>query len=66
VLFRLNPHGKEIIKRYSKSNGTFKQIDPSHIVATHRKIMMPVSTAVLIIAAVKEALVSTSKPTVYI
>jgi hypothetical protein len=33
--------------------GVFKQIDPSHIVAIQLKILMPVGTAMIIVAAVK-------------
>lgn len=46
--------------------GVLKKIDPSHIVAIQLKILIPVGTAIIIVAAVKYALVSTSKPTVYI
>jgi len=38
---------------------------PPHIVAIQLKIFTPVGTAIIIVAAVKYALVSTSKPTVY-
>jgi hypothetical protein len=54
------------IKPIAKSIGTFKWIEPSHIVAIQLKIFIPVGTAIIIVAAVKYALVSTSKPTVYI
>jgi len=41
-------------------------IEPPHIVATQEKILIAVGTAMIIVAAVKYALVSTSKPTVNI
>jgi len=46
--------------------GLFKLIDPPHNVAIQLKILIPVGTAIIIVAAVKYARVSTSKPTVYI
>lgn len=46
--------------------GVLKKIEPSHIVAIQLNILMPVGTAIIMVAAVKYALVSTSKPTVYI
>jgi len=46
--------------------GVFKRITPPHIVANQLKILIPVGTAIIIVAAVKYALVSTSIPTVYI
>jgi hypothetical protein len=39
---------------------------PPHMVANQLKIFIPVGTAIIIVAAVKYALVSTSIPTVYI
>jgi hypothetical protein len=39
---------------------------PPHIVANQLNILIPVGTAIIIVAAVKYALVSTSIPTVYI
>jgi len=39
---------------------------PPNIVAIQLKILIPVGTAIIIVAAVKYARVSTSKPTVYI
>ena len=39
---------------------------PPYIVANQLKIFIPVGTAIIIVAAVKYALVSTSIPTVYI
>jgi hypothetical protein len=46
--------------------GESKSINPPHIVAIQLKILIPVGTAIIIVAAVKYALVSTSNPTVYI
>ncbi len=43
--------------------GVLNDIDPPHIVAIHENILIPVGTAM--IAAKKYALVSVSKPTVY-
>ena len=45
--------------------GVVNFIDPPHIVAIQLKILIPVGTAITIVAAVKYAFVSTSKPTVY-
>jgi hypothetical protein len=46
--------------------GVFILITPPHIVANQLNILIPVGTAIIIVAAVKYALVSTSIPTVYI
>jgi hypothetical protein len=46
--------------------GVFILITPPHIVANQLKILIPVGTAIIIVAAVKYARVSTSIPTVYI
>jgi hypothetical protein len=46
--------------------GVLTLIIPPHIVANQLKIFIPVGTAIIIVAAVKYALVSTSIPTVYI
>jgi len=46
--------------------GVSNLIDPPHIVANQLKILIPVGTAIIIVAAVKYARVSTSNPTVYI
>ena len=54
------------IKPLAKSIGVFKTIFPPNIVAIQLKTLMPVGTAIIIVAAVKYALVSTSNPTVYI
>jgi hypothetical protein len=45
--------------------GVFRLNEPPHIVAIQLKILIPVGTAIIIVAAVKYARVSTSKPTVY-
>jgi hypothetical protein len=50
----------------ANSIGVFITILPPNIVAIQLKILIPVGTAIIIVAAVKYALVSTSKPTVYI
>jgi hypothetical protein len=44
----------------------FKTIDPPNIVAIQLKILIPVGTAITIVALVKYARVSTSNPTVNI
>jgi hypothetical protein len=49
-----------------KSIAVSKTIDPFQSVAIQLKIFIPVGTAIIIVAAVKYALVSTSKPTVNI
>ena len=54
------------IKPSAKSKGVVKYTCPPHIVANQLKILMPVGTAIIIVAAVKYALTSTSIPTVYI
>ena len=53
------------IKPSAQYIGILKTIDPPHIVAIHENILIPVGTAITIVAAVKYALVSTDKPTVY-
>ena len=45
--------------------GTVKLIEPPHIVAIHEKILMPVGTAITMVAAVKYILVLTERPAVY-
>jgi cellobiose-specific phosphotransferase system component IIC len=50
----------------TKRKGVFNNNRPPHNVANQLKILIPVGTAIIIVAAVKYALVSTSKPTVYI
>jgi hypothetical protein len=56
---KINPTAKSIA-------GWFKLTLPPHIVAIQLKILIPVGTAIIIVAAVKYARVSTSRPTVYI
>jgi len=46
--------------------GVFNTIEPPNIVAIQLKILIPVGTAIIIVALVKYARVSTSKPTVNI
>ena len=45
--------------------GVLNEIDPPHIVAIHEKILIPVGTAIIIVAAKKYAFVSVLNPTVY-
>jgi len=54
------------MKPIANNIGVLRCIEPSHIVAIQLKILIPVGTAIIIVAAVKYARVSTSKPTVYI
>jgi hypothetical protein len=55
---KINPRANsiEVLSRF---------IAPPHIVAIQLNILIPVGTAIIIVAAVKYARVSTSKPTVY-
>jgi len=53
------------MKPLANNIGTVKTISPPNIVAIQLKILIPVGTAIIIVAAVKYALVSTSNPTVY-
>jgi len=50
----------------AQSIGVVNLIDPPHNVPNQLKILIPVGTAIIIVAAVKYARVSTSKPTVNI
>jgi hypothetical protein len=59
------PHVNKNINPIAKSIGVLRCIRPPHIVAIHEKILIPVGTAIIIVAAVKYTRVSTSKPTVY-
>ena len=59
------PNVNKKIKPLAKSIGVFKRIEPPNIVAIQLKILIPVGTAIIIVAAVKYARVSTSSPTVY-
>jgi hypothetical protein len=52
------------IKPIVNSNGVLKFNQPPQIVANQLKILIPVGTAIIIVADVKYALVSTSNPTV--
>ncbi len=58
VNMNTNPNAKNI-------NGVCKN-DPPYAVANQLNIFIPVGTAIIKVAAVKYALVSTSKPTLYI
>jgi len=51
-------------KPIAQSIGVSNLKDPPKIVATQLNIFIPVGTAIIIVAAVKYALVSTSIPTV--
>jgi hypothetical protein len=53
-------------KPKANKKGTVHLIIPPHIVASQLKTFIPVGTAIIMVAAIKYALVSTSKPTVYI
>ena len=52
------------IKPIAKRPGVLKSIEPPHKVASQLKIFMPVGIAITIVAAVKYARLSISKPTV--
>jgi hypothetical protein len=60
------PKVNKKIKPFANNIGVFKTILPPNIVAIQLKILIPVGTAIIIVALVKYARVSTSKPTVYI
>jgi hypothetical protein len=60
------PKVKRKINPFANNIGVVKTILPPNIVALQLKILIPVGTAIIIVAAVKYARVSTSKPTVYI
>jgi hypothetical protein len=60
------PKVNKIKNPITKSIGVLIFIIPPHIVAIQLKILIPVGTAIIIVAAVKYARVSTSIPTVYI
>lgn len=53
------------IKPKANSNGVVNTTWPPHIVASQLKTLIPVGTAIIIVAAVKYARTSTSIPTVY-
>jgi len=46
--------------------GLVRFLEPPHLVAIQLKILIPVGTAMILVAAVKYARVSTSSPTVYL
>jgi hypothetical protein len=52
------------MKPIAHNIGVVKRIEPPHIVPNQLKILIPVGTAIIIVAAVKYARVSTSIPTV--
>lgn len=49
----------------AKSIGVLNSILPPHMVAIQEKTLIPVGTAIIMVAAVKYARVSMSKPTTY-
>jgi len=59
------PNVNKKMKPLANNIGVVNTIWPPNIVAIQLKILMPVGTAIIIVAAVKYARVSTSKPTVY-
>jgi hypothetical protein len=59
------PNVNKKINPKAHNIGTVYLIEPPNIVANHENILIPVGTAIIIVAAVKYALVSTSIPTVY-
>lgn len=59
------PKVKRKMKPLANSIGVVRTIRPPNIVAIQLKILIPVGTAMIMVAAVKYALVSTSRPTVY-
>ena len=52
------------IKPTANNIGVRRSIDPPHIVANQLKILIPVGIAIIIVAPVKYARVSMSRPTV--
>jgi len=54
------------IKPKTNNIGVFNLNSPPQIVAIQLNTLIPVGTAIIIVAAVKYARVSTSNPTVYI
>jgi len=60
------PKVNKKINPFANNIGVVSTMSPPNIVAIQLKILIPVGTAIIIVAAVKYALVSTSKPTVYI
>ena len=53
------------MKPMANNIGVASTIRPPHIVAIQENILIPVGTAIIIVAAVKYVRVSTSEPTVY-
>jgi len=47
------PNVNKKIKPFAKSIGVFNTMDPPNIVATQLKILIPVGTAIIIVALVK-------------
>jgi hypothetical protein len=70
ALDKITPVTPPIVNKTINPNvnnkGVLKFNQPPAIVANHEKILIPVGTAITIVAAVKYARVSTSKPTVNI
>jgi len=60
------PNVNKKMKPLANNIGVFNTILPPNIVAIQLKILIPVGTAITIVALVKYARVSTSKPTVNI
>jgi len=60
------PNVNKAMKPFANNIGVFKTILPPNIVAIQLNTFIPVGTAIIIVAAVKYARVSTSNPTVYI
>ena len=59
------PNVNRKINPSAHSIGVVIRNEPPYIVPNQLKILIPVGTAIIIVAAVKYALVSTSIPTVY-
>jgi len=59
------PIVNRIIKPKVNSRGVLKVSEPLYNVASQLKILIPVGTAIIIVAAVKYARVSTSSPATY-
>lgn len=69
-LARITPVNPPIVNkktnpRAHRRGGSYESCDPCRV-ASHLKILIPVGTAMIIVAAVKYARVSTSIPTVNI
>jgi hypothetical protein len=60
------PNVNRKMKPFANNIGVFIIIRPPNIVAIQLKILIPVGTAIIIVALVKYARVSTSNPTVNI